>query len=81
MDLELVVCFSEAGLNITDSLGLVVHHGSYLGYSGAEGVFGFARGAACPRAGASVQRAAKVKVGCCTQTVIYVTYLGKPRGH
>lgn len=78
MDISLWVCFNELGVNITDSAGVVLQHGQYLGYSGAEKVFGFARGAPCSRGGVPVQRAAKVKVGCCSITAMYASYLGKP---
>lgn len=75
------ICFNATGIDITSNTGVVVDYGNYLGWNLVEQAFGFVGGAICDLGGLFsndyIDRAAKVRIGCCNKTVVYITQWGK----
>lgn len=77
---QLHICFNASGISVTDEKGVVTRHGALLGWSSGAQVFGFVNGTSCDTGvlrNDNIQRAALVRVGCCSQTAIYITNLGE----
>lgn len=82
--ISISICFNQTGIAVTDANGVTTQYGAYLGWNRDEGVFAFTNGTRCDLGAlkATIQRAAKVRVGCCkgaTTAYTYALTLGEQR--